>query len=238
MTVDNLIQFIRDQSSTVASNVDATTIVRYLNIAYHNVENAIADRVSESYFWDTFVADTVADQNEYSIQANDATTEGIKKIQRVEVKWKSTDWYNTLLRADTLDNYTNYTEAEAYLQAKSSVKSAWWEYRDGSLFLYPVPTEAVTGWLKISAIVALVDLASGGAETTIFPRHSELRQYHHVIWLGAVPYVIGHRYESDPWMVVASENRYRAELENMIRELNSKVSSSSELVLPSWERYY
>lgn len=26
----------------------------YLNIAYHDMENAIADRVDEDYFWDLF----------------------------------------------------------------------------------------------------------------------------------------------------------------------------------------
>lgn len=239
MTVDNLITFIRDQSSTVASNVDATEIVRYLNIAYHNVENAISDRVDEDYFWDIFTADTVADQNEYTLPVHDATTQGIKKINRVEIKRDSTDDYHSLIRSDTIANYnTNKQYSDWYLQAQVGSGRGFWEFRDGSIFVYPVPENAVTDGLKIHAIKNLIDLVSGGAESTIFPRHSELRQYHYIVWLWAIPYVISHRYESDPNMVVSAENRYRAELEKMIDELNSKSNDSQTVVLPNPERHY
>lgn len=73
MTVDNIITLLRDQSQTTTSNVDATTILRYTNIAYHNLENEICDKVNEDYFWDLFTTDIVADQNEYVLQANSST---------------------------------------------------------------------------------------------------------------------------------------------------------------------
>lgn len=105
MTVDNIITLLRDQSSTTTTNVDATTIARYVNIAYHNIENEICDRVNEDYFRDIFTTDLVADQNEYVLQANTSSVVGVKKINRVEIKRDTDDSYMELLRADAIQNY-------------------------------------------------------------------------------------------------------------------------------------
>lgn len=239
MTVDNLITFTRDQGSVTSSNVDDTTLLRYLNIAYHNIENAIVDRVDEDYFWDIFTDDTVANQYEYTMPVHDATTQWIKKINRVEIKWADGDTYHSLVRSDTIANYNrSKTTSDDYLQAQVSTSRGFWEFRDGSIFVYPVPENAVTDGLKIHAIKSLIDIVSGWAETTIFPRHSNLRQYHHLIGLGALPMVYRHRYEWDPNQIITAENIYRAELERMIDELNSKSNEPQDLVLPNPEVHY
>lgn len=93
-------------------------------------------------------------------------------------------------RADAIQNYKL---AEGWLADSISTGDAFYEYREGSIFLYPTPTENVTNGLKVYAIKALIDLVAGSAETTVFPKHMELRQYHHLIALGAVPYVLRHR---------------------------------------------
>lgn len=235
MDVPTLITFTRDQWSVVSSNVDDTTLLRYLNIAYHNIENAIVDRVAEDYFWDTFTFDTVADQNEYTMPINSSTVTWIKKISKVEIKWKAADSYSTLLRPDDVNNAW---VVDGYLGDKLNVANAFWQYRDDSIFIYPTPTESVTWGGIIYAVKALIDLTAAGAETTVFPNHSDLRQYHHLIGLGALPFVLRHRYEWDPNMIISAENIYRVELQSMIDNLNSKYNKPQELVLPNPEKRY
>lgn len=232
MTVDNLITLLRDQSQTTTSNVDATTILRYVNIAYHTVENEICEKVNEDYFWDIFTTSTVADQNEYVLQANSSTVVGVKKVNRVEVKRKTADEYMEVLRADAIQNYKT---SDARLQANAS--NPFYEFREGSIFLYPTPTESVTNWLKIYWVKSLIDLVAWSAETTIFPNHSELRQFHQIVALGAIPYVLRHR-NVDTSLVNNAQIQYENELYKMITVLNSKYNDPQEILLPSWEYYY
>lgn len=49
-----------------------------------------------------------------------------------------------VLRADAIQNYKT---SDAWLQANAS--NPFYEFREGSVFLYPTPTESVTNGLKI-----------------------------------------------------------------------------------------
>lgn len=104
MTIAELITLVRNQTNTSSSNIADAVVIDYLNIAYHDMENVIVDRVDEDYFWDIFEADTVADQNEYTLQAGDTDTQGVKKILRVEIKHSDTDDYRLLYKNDTIEN--------------------------------------------------------------------------------------------------------------------------------------
>lgn len=180
MTVDNIITLIRNQTGCSSDNIADAVMITYVNIAYHDLENAICDKIDEDYFWDIFETDTVQGQNEYVLQATNSSTQGIKKINRVEVKRDTDDDYHTLTAPDSL---SNIKYVDSYAQANQPTSNGKREYRDGSIFLYPAPTESVTDGLRIHAVKALIDLATGGAETTVFPNHSALRQYHQVIAL-------------------------------------------------------
>jgi len=205
-----------------------------MNIAYHDLENAIVDRVGEDYFWDIFTTDTVVDQNEYTHPVNSATVEWIKKIQRAEVKWSATDDYHTLLRLDTIKNY-DYSDW--YLQAYMEEWNGLWEVREWSIFIYPKPSEAVSSGLKMHAIVSLIDLVSWGAETTIFPWSSELRQYHHLVSLWAIPRVERYRDSSLQNQIQWSMLVYESEKNKMIKALNARTDRWDGS-LPDMEYYY
>ena len=103
--------------------------------------------------------------------------------------------------------------------------------------MYPTPQENVTNGLKVYAVKALIDLVAGSAETTIFPKHMELRQYHHLVALGAVPYVLRHR-NVDIGLINNAQAQYENELYKMINQLNSKYNDPQEIFLPSAENYY
>ncbi len=235
MTVDNIITLIRNQTGVSTDNIADSVMITYVNIAYHDLENAIVDRVDEDYFWDIFETDTVATQSEYVLQLTNATTQGIKRINRVEIKWDTTEDYHTLIKPDSLNNISH---SNSYIGDYLSTQSGKWEYRDGSVFIYPTPTVSVTDGLRIHAVKSLVDLATGGAETTVFPNHSTLRQYHQVIALGAIPWVERHRNIKDKNDVMASMNIYVDAKMKMLEELNSIYAEPMESNLVNEERYY
>jgi len=82
--------------------------------------------------------------------------------------------------------------------------------------------------LKVHAIQALIDLATDDTETKVFPNHTELRQYHHIVALGAIPYVERHRDIKDKNNINSSSQMFEMELERMIEELNSKNNEPIE----------
>ena len=142
------------------------------------MENAIKKMVAQDYFFDIYTVDTVANQNEYSFETSTSTQVGMWDIIRLEIKRASTDTYYSLLKPSALDDRTT-DELEAL-----TLKDDWfYEVKDSSVFIYPKPTVWVTNGLRMQSIINLIDLTATDTETLIFPRHSELRQYHYVMAL-------------------------------------------------------
>lgn len=71
-TVADLLSYHRGQTGTGSDVVDAT-LLEFLNIGYHALENAIVNHVNEDYFYELFTTDTVADQNEYVLEESTPT---------------------------------------------------------------------------------------------------------------------------------------------------------------------
>lgn len=182
MTVNNIIEMARDLINVDSNQLTDTQAVRYLNIAYHDIETQIVSQLWEDFFWDSFTADTVQNQNEYKLPIPDATTSWLNKIDRVEVKYLSTDTYKTLSRTDSISNYTQMSSE--WYKNNQSTASAFFDVKDWSIFIYPKPSEAVTGWLVLSWPITLIDLVLWWAETTIFPKNQEIRAFHYVLAFG------------------------------------------------------
>lgn len=58
MSIQELIAFTRALTNINTEQVTDAQLLVFLNIAYHQMENAIADRVDEDFFRDEFTADT------------------------------------------------------------------------------------------------------------------------------------------------------------------------------------
>lgn len=57
-----------------------------------------------------------------------------------------------------VDNIRNYEQSTAYLEDKQDSSRGFREVKEGSIFIYPKPTETVSNGLKMHAIVSLIDL--------------------------------------------------------------------------------
>ena len=160
MTVDNIIELARKMTYTDNVQVTDADALIYLNAVYHDIENRIVTEVDEDYFWDKFTisGSTVAGQNEYTIPQSTSTQRGLNKVERVEFKYKTTDTYTKLMKSDSISNYTEYSDE--YWQNNTRTQDAFFDVRDGSVFVYPKPSEAVPAGLILYGTGTLIDLVT------------------------------------------------------------------------------
>ena len=194
------------------------------------MENAIADRVDEDFFRDEFTADTTEWQAEYTLQNSTATQEWVKKITKVEYL----EWHDSYYRSLPEWSSVGGNMSDEQL---STGACKFYNFKNWSVFLYPSPVESVNNWLKVQAVVNLIDLVENWAETTIFPHHSELRQYHRIIWLWAIPMIHMNRNIWEKNDIVNARELFQTEMSKMVGELNAKNLRPVEWVLPKHNFY-
>lgn len=205
MDVAELITFTRDQAGVSSWQVSDTEILRYLNIVRHDLEWWFRSEIDPEFRWETFTANLVADQYEYTLQAATSTQQWVIGIRRVEVKRDDSNTYLDLVRKWTLDDQSAST---GYVSENLSTAEGFYDAKDGSLFIFPTPTETVASGLKIHAIVTLIDLVGWGAESTIFPKHTELRNYHYVVGLWAQEYILRQRNVKEKGLYLDAKTNY------------------------------
>lgn len=218
MDVTTIIDLGRTLTHTDSDQITDPQALQYANIVYKKIGSEIAQRVDEWYFWDLFTTDTVVDQNEYVLPISDASTVGLRKITRCEVKWDSNDSYRKLLPADTL---ASYPMASDELQVRATREKWFFDIKDGSMFLYPAPEEALTAWLQIWVITTLTDLTLATTSANVFPNNSELRDYHDVISIGMKQYIF-------------SQQGLTNEKNDSINEFNQKLDDLIEILRDRW----
>ncbi len=227
MIVNDMITLARTQGNVTEWQIDDSQMLIYANIIYHDVENAVIEWVNEDFFRDIFTTDTVENQNEYTFQESTATQDGTKKIKRLEIKYKSTDTYAQLLDRNDINNF-NFTKD--YLENTITQQNWFYEIKDSSVFVYPVPDTAVTDWLKAHVIIALKDLVIWWAESTIFPWHSELRQFHQLIVQGMLSWVYWQKQELDKQQTALA--LYEEAKQDMVDALSDRTDHFLEQQLP------
>jgi len=232
MDITEIFDMARDQAGWVTSaQFSNASLLPYANIVYKKIANAIVRKVNEKYFYDILTADTVANQNEYILKTASGTIAWLKKVITVNVKNKSTDTYTTKYDPSSTDLSTQTIDE----QAISPDQPNFFEIKDGSLFLYPAPTESVTWWLVVEAILTLPDLKVDDTEDAIFPNNTELRDYHEVIAYGIIPYIYGKLKQTNEKL--SAKQEFNIELEAMIDELSDRVDNDLQWTLPNWNQY-
>lgn len=225
MTVAEIISLLRSQ--TYASWLTDAKLLSYINIAYHDLENSIIRYVKEDYFRDRYTTDTVANQKEYVLKSPTTTVIWMKKLKRAEIKYASTDQFRTLVKADTLNNYDISEDA---LSSYTSKSLPIYTVSDNSVFIYPTPDVAVTGWLTLRTLNSLVDLTVSWVETDIFPSNPALRDFHPLLAIWAKQYVYQGRWQINEKNDTRAE--YEQEKSKMISILQWRIEWVVEWQLP------
>lgn len=134
-----------------------------MNFWYRDMIVAITTKVQD-FFWTYWSTDSVIGQSEYTIEQftfSDATTRDIISIDGISVKYATWSDYYKLKKTgfDSLDldlsKYATWAGEPFYF------------IRDNSVFVFPTPTNVVTGWVKISGNYRPLDLTISSDESQI-----------------------------------------------------------------------
>lgn len=138
---------------------DETTFLLFLNEEKDLMEMQLQDR-HEGFSIETWTTDLVAEQSHYQIPTHVAR---IKRVLRVSDDGSS---MVPLLRQEHLSTPTSLDSANT--QSKMTYRMI-----DDYIVIYPTPSSAVTGGLKIEAETATDRMSSGSTLSTSFPMFAE-----------------------------------------------------------------
>jgi len=185
MTITDIASYIREQTGVTVTNITDTQLYRYINISYHEIENAIVTNLNENFFWNEIIFSLVANQEEYT---NDTAivgnTSGTNKILSVSVdyNWNGDFVDCTYTSTDNLENKRNWASSQYPM----------FTIVDNSVLIFPKPINAVTGGGKMRVVQNLIDLTSGTTEANIF--NGKIHANHHYfIALGAFEHIYRQR---------------------------------------------
>lgn len=227
MDVSGIFSYARSRSYTdaVGKFTDAN-LLTFLNVRYHKIENAIS-QLKEDYFYDILTANVVANQQRYTLKSSTSSAEWVKKIINTYIKWSSSDQYPTKLSLWNTDTDSRSLEE---ISAEQSKDDWFYMVRGSEIIIYPTPLNSVGNGLTQEVIVNLKDLATTSVEADVFATsvdwHSELRQYHYIIWLWVAADIFWIR-----WMFnekVQLENEFEIELSKMVWRISDRYTSPIE----------
>lgn len=216
MNTQNLVDRARRLAYVDSTQYSDTVAIEDLNIIYHDIENTIITEVSEDFFWDYFTADTVIWQEEYNLPTwLSGNYTSLYKSLAISVKYSAdTDYikwerqYPYLLPQDLSHYKTNQPKSKPF-----------YHISDKSYFIYPAPTEVVTGWIKIYWIKNLSDLTISSTANDIFAG-SIPTKFYNIISLWMLEFIYQAR-----WMINEANNarmRYLQERSKLVEYLSDR----------------
>ena len=185
MLITDIATFTREQTGVTSVNVTDTQLYRYLNIAYHEIEDAIVQDINEDYFWNEMTFSLVANQGEYTLDTAEVwQLSGTKKLLGVAVDF---DWTG---------NYVDCTKTtgENRFEKRSDTPSSdpLYTIMDWSIEIFPTPLVSRTNGGKQFVVQNLKDLSSGTLETEIFNGKIN-KMFHNLIAFGAMEHIYRQR---------------------------------------------
>lgn len=228
MNVADFIEKVRNDTHTSEYQVTDTQILDFINEVRNDVVNDIITRINEDFFRDvlTIQWSTQTDVNEYSLRECTSTKAWVKKINSVEIKWHEDSPFQLLDHRKNTS--TNLTMDELNALPESA---GFFDIKDNSIFIYPAPKEQVLNWIRMQAVVSLLDLTLVWTEADFFPWHSELREYLNVLvyWVDARVFR-AKRYQSE---AQEAELQYNNKRREMLIELSDRYNEPLQTSLPA-----
>lgn len=231
MIMEDIFEMAREQAFVTANDYDSSVLLKYANKRYKMIQNALINKVDEKYFYDILYANTQANVNEYTLKSATGTIMWARKIITANIKWKSTDTYYTKLSQSSSNLSTQAIDE----QKINPDQESFVELKDGSIFIFPAPTEDVTKGIMCEAIITMPDLVVDWAEDTIFPYNSELRDYHYIIALGVRADIFALKWSFEEKNI--AEQEFRDELAMMVSDISNRINNDLQWTLPNWNKY-
>lgn len=201
----------------------------YFNKRRNEIVNIIKDRVNKDFFFDIFSTDLVSWQREYPLPQASDTDVGITNIERIEVKYRSSDEYREVKENRTLSKKSRDELANI------SINDGSYIVRDSSLFLFPTPTENIVDWLIMYATNTLRDVTVSSTADDIFQWHSELREYVQLIADGVVIDLYAKARQYDDKNIAQQD--YNDNIQKMIKALSNRTLEIAYSEMPDLSDY-
>jgi len=172
--------------------------------------------LNEDFFRDTKKTNLIAEQNEYNLPTSTSADGWYLSLKRVEIKYKSTDEYREVVPSDTLSTL-KYDGAD-YISANQA--NPFYEIKDGSIFIYPTPSEAITDGLVIRNTQNLPDITVASTEWDFFGQRTELRTFVQLIADGLIADLYGKSRQYDDKAI--AEQDFVNHLSLMIKTVSNR----------------
>lgn len=217
------------------NDIGDTEALAYLNeMIYHPILSAI-ENIDEDYFYTKWDIDAVAGQAQgaYDLEQGDATTQGIRRILRVEILVDDDDTYYKV--ADPVSPRDLTDSWDKHL-AQESGSSPVYFIAENKIYIAPQFAAAQVGsapnnQIRIWGIASNIDLVAGGAESTVLIP----RIYHNVLILGLKYYLLDALGEEDRatrafTLYDAAKTRMLSELTDRDRHVNIAATPDTEIL--------
>lgn len=229
MDVSTILQLARETTNTSSSmtNLSDSSLLPYLNIVYHDLEDAITAKVDSDYFVKEFYTNTVDGQERYQMREATSTQQWRKRLLEVGIKRDDEqDYYKKLPIMDSNqdDVFSDKDKAER-VESDGSV-----DVLGKYMFVYPAPTTAVVAWLYVLASTTMIDLLVAWSESDIFPDNPELRNFHQLLVIGMKRWIYQLK-----WQVKEKNdamNEYEMEKRRMVMSIRNRTSQPVTMTLP------
>lgn len=154
------------QTHTEEADYTSTEASEDMEFRNQELVDEIVSITKWDYFWDTGISDSVVNQSEYLAEklGIDPDDLDIKKINKVFVKYSEEQEFPTFAKYQNpgaLEYHPDYYKTN---QPKSD---PFFYIQDNSIFVYPAPTEVITGAIEIFVIHKPKAISTDSAETDI-----------------------------------------------------------------------
>ena len=219
MTIQDLIVEAYEDTNTSTANYPYTKALKKLNEMYTEMYRMIVT-TQEDYFWTYWNTDLQQWAREYKVEREQTSYEDPDTWDTVYVPWIA-KVKKVIIRNNDEDSY----ELPELSDLEESMGLKGRKLKDNHIFLNWTPTETVEWWLEIQGIQAINPITDTNAdiEDTIFPWHSDLKQFDKVLMVWLKAELWEHKQDFDK--SDRAKARYEEELEKMKRYITQRVQS-------------
>ena len=228
MEIKDYLLRARKETNTSEHQISDIELLSYLNRRRNELANEIIRLVNEDFFYDIFTTDLIAGQFEYSFQECTPSIEGVKKFITLEVK---RDDHYILIPKKPMNSLWFTLEQMENL----SINEAFFDIKDSSIFLYPLSGKTVQDGIRGQVITSIKDLKLNDTESTIFPWHTDLRDYYELMYIWAKIDCRDCKQEFDKKQIAMQDFEYKKK--QMISFLTNRYNSPMELQTPNLDHF-
>lgn len=197
----------------------------HYNWSYQDVTGDI-QLLDEEYFFDYGLWDTVVSQTEYEVEQIVSPTYGtvdITQVKNVLVKYTA-DQTNFINAREVHKESLEY--GNDYYATRQSTTDPFFYIQDNSIWLFPAPTEAVTGGLKVECIIQPPDLLTADTLDKVFVP----KRIQRIIEEWMMPYA--YEYLGKENMIVWAVNMYDKRKKEALAQIKTRDDGIVNVVAP------